>query len=58
MNAILIGMLYITQDLIDCQYLKFEKYIYNVFTTTFYIQAYLRYCVTPSNYGLYPRIHR
>jgi hypothetical protein len=22
------------------------------------IQAYLGYCVTPSNYGLYPRIHR
>jgi hypothetical protein len=25
-----------------------------IFTT----QAYLGYCVIPSNYGLYPRIHR
>jgi hypothetical protein len=26
-------------------------------STGYFIQAYLGYCVTPSNYGLYPRIN-
>jgi hypothetical protein len=29
----------------------------NEFILVFLVQAYLGYCVTPSTYGPYPRIH-